>query len=482
MNKTLRYLLVFLIGLLILSWLLFIPIKNYAVTQLAHRGVSELTATLGSLSLSSVTVENLGFTFHNEQQHATVELASTTLPITFGTLPRHLDIDHLKIEYKMLTGGAKPESKDSKDSSAPVIPLESFFIRQADINFTLPAEVIDYPHTVQAALRGPIELKNNIISSRGSLSIQNKPYGDYQLTLDIREKTADLKLQSMSKANFALLQPLLKDQASAVSIEQGLIDLDLQLSMNSNNEPNGKLTIQVKNTSGHYEKIQFNHIASTIYVNELPPEKADIDIELGQVRFANGLAANGNRFNLAWTTEKVMLKRALMQVLESRFSVRQANINYLKNQHNANVVAESIDLKSLLDWFKQPGLSGSGRLEGILPVNFDNGVLTINQAKLENKGPGIIRYMPPGTAGNKNLAFTALKNFHYNHLKAVINYDARGKYEIKLRLEGKNPDLYSGHPVNFNLTIDGELPGLLRTHLVTGEFDQAILDEINKTR
>ncbi len=61
-----------------------------------------------------------------------------------------------------------------------------------------------------------------------------------------------------------------------------------------------------------------------------------------------------------------------------------------------------------------------------------------------------------------NIGLQAMENFQYQDLSGTINYQADGTYRITIRLEGKNPDLYGGHPVVFNLNINGSLPAAFR--------------------
>ena len=78
-----------------------------------------------------------------------------------------------------------------------------------------------------------------------------------------------------------------------------------------------------------------------------------------------------------------------------------------------------------------------------------------------------------------NIGLQALENFQYEELSGTLNYQSDGTYLVTVRLEGKNPDLYGGHPVLFNLNINGSLPALFEAMFRTGSFEEAILEEIN---
>ena len=45
-------------------------------------------------------------------------------------------------------------------------------------------------------------------------------------------------------------------------------------------------------------------------------------------------------------------------------------------------------------------------------------------------------------------------------------------------LYGENPDFYDGYPIRFSLNINGELPGLFRSALFSGDFNRHILEQL----
>jgi Dicarboxylate transport len=68
----------------------------------------------------------------------------------------------------------------------------------------------------------------------------------------------------------------------------------------------------------------------------------------------------------------------------------------------------------------------------------------------------------------------------YQRLAAGLDYLADGRYRLRLRLEGHNPELYQGHPIDFNLNVNGELPGLLQGALLSGDFNTYLLKQLQQ--
>ena len=138
-----------------------------------------------------------------------------------------------------------------------------------------------------------------------------------------------------------------------------------------------------------------------------------------------------------------------------------------------------IDFGQLLAFADVDGLAGSGLLEISLPVGSDQTGVYIKNGTFNSTGPGHLAYKQVGIAAS-NIGLQALENFQYQELSGTVDYQSDGMYQISVHIEGKNPDLYGGHPIVFNLNINGALPELFEGLFMTGDFDQTILDTVRK--
>jgi len=131
---------------------------------------------------------------------------------------------------------------------------------------------------------------------------------------------------------------------------------------------------------------------------------------------------------------------------------------------------DGVDLSQLLDLVDLKGLSGSGQLEGKIPIVRRDGTLEIRNGRLSGgKEGGWIRYHPTagiaGLAGGQadlEVALAALENFHYDELVATVDGDTSGPVDVSIRLVGKNPDRFEDRPVDFTLNLEAHLVDLLR--------------------
>ena len=152
---------------------------------------------------------------------------------------------------------------------------------------------------------------------------------------------------------------------------------------------------------------------------------------------------------------------------------------------NVTLRAEQLDLGQLLALTRLDGLSGEGSLDGVLPLRVAQGAASIAGGKLAARGPGVLRYAagaaPPALqAGGEGvgLLLQALENFHYEALEITLEGRTDAAMDIGLHLAGANPDLYDGHPVEFNLDLEGELANILRQGVASYQIPERIRERM----
>jgi hypothetical protein len=138
-----------------------------------------------------------------------------------------------------------------------------------------------------------------------------------------------------------------------------------------------------------------------------------------------------------------------------------------------SLLIKDVDLAQLLELVDLKGLSGSGTLDGELPIVFAGNEIEIRGAALRSSGEaGFIRFRPDaGTAriaaADEQFATTlsVLENFHYDQIVLEINGPALGEVEIRIRLVGRNPDHEDGYPVDFTLSVKSRLSDLFLSEM-----------------
>jgi len=175
-------------------------------------------------------------------------------------------------------------------------------------------------------------------------------------------------------------------------------------------------------------------------------------------------------------TEQFEFKDLYAEVFDGQLEV--ASLRYADREiADTTARLSHINLEKLLAYADIDGLQGSGFLDITLPVGSDQTGLHVKNGIFASTGGGRLAYTKEGLAGS-NIGLQALENFQFEDLSGTLNYQSDGTYLMGIRLEGNNPDLYAGHPVAFNLNINGSLPALFEAMFMTGSFEESVLKQI----
>jgi len=128
------------------------------------------------------------------------------------------------------------------------------------------------------------------------------------------------------------------------------------------------------------------------------------------------------------------------------------------------VLADGLDLATLLAPVAPEDLSAEGTLSGTLPFSLSPQGLAISGGVLESSAPGRIAYRGAGgqsafqNAGQGGaIASKVLENFLYDKLRVRIERPPGGTTGAALDLIGRNPALYNGYPVEMTVNLLGPL-------------------------
>lgn len=137
---------------------------------------------------------------------------------------------------------------------------------------------------------------------------------------------------------------------------------------------------------------------------------------------------------------------------------------------STSVTVEQLDVAEILKLEQQEGLSGSGQLNGRFPLHYDAEGASVRDGHLTAPGGGVIRFQPDAavaayaaTNPGLGMALGALENFQYDTLEIKLNYQPDGTALLNTRLKGRNPDWNNGHPVDFTINVEENIPDLMRT-------------------
>lgn len=143
-------------------------------------------------------------------------------------------------------------------------------------------------------------------------------------------------------------------------------------------------------------------------------------------------------------------------------SLEVANITLGQGQPvEGELGIRGLDLATLLGVIDVDGLSGSGTIDGRVPVRVDDSGVAILAGRLGSKGPGIVRYTGtalPDTGGGANdsikLVRQALSDFRYTEMTLTLDRGTAGDGSLLVNLKGSNPAVLENHPFVFNIKLE----------------------------
>ena len=150
------------------------------------------------------------------------------------------------------------------------------------------------------------------------------------------------------------------------------------------------------------------------------------------------------------------------------------------------LAAEDLNVSVLVPLLDLKGLAATGRVSGRVPVTFSPELgFMVDQGVLEATDAGTVQYAPDqppaGLADSGpqvSLMLQAIENFHYDRLMLSLDGRSGTGFSVGATLEGSNPDLYDGYPVELNATLSGQLDEILRNALRTYRIQETIGDRV----
>ncbi len=171
---------------------------------------------------------------------------------------------------------------------------------------------------------------------------------------------------------------------------------------------------------------------------------------------------------LQGTTPRVRVERAEFAALGGRFGLEDAVIDPAQPHQTLQLQVVDLELADLFDAIKVEGLTGRGRISGVVPLSVGPDGVAVLDAALGERSPGQLHFKSPAAtqalrSGGESveLMLQALEDFHYERLKLTGEKAADGEVRLRIELQGSNPAVLDGRAFRFNITLTGNLNPLL---------------------
>lgn len=339
-----------------------------------------------------------------------------------------------------------------------------------------------------AALETQWRLQDQKLALTGQLSLQGHPLlklaGDYVLPSACGQGRLDYagSLATLDR----LLQPRPKNlQLLRVKAGQGSGWLAGQLCLRPGKAVDPVVTgqWQMKQAEIGWDKALAKGLDLDLTLKAITPLAGSLALKLETASLAGGLALAPASLELDWTASLLQLHRFDAGLLDGKLSAEKVKLELPASPGQLSwqipLTLNNIDLERLLTILDVPGLSGNGRLSGQLPLVWTAAGVEIRDGRLSSQQAGQLRYASQVPVTD-NPGLQALRDFRYSQFGLDLDYQADGRYALNMRLDGHNPEFYSGHPIAFKLKLDGALPGLFQGALLSGDFDAYILKQLQQ--
>ena len=344
----------------------------------------------------------------------------------------------------------------------------------------LTTDTLRFGNWPAPAVQARLQLRDNILHADGWLGLQGAE--------TLRFSGSHALARTCGNAAFSLQQSLPALEKQLQPRPPALLPLNLQdgsvearLALDWCLQPkwtfNAKGTARARDTTAGWDKARVEAAQVNLQLDSLQPLQGRLQVTAPRGQLAAGASLADLNIDLAIAPHEMTVHALDVKLLGGRLSGGPSRLPWPPQQQSLPLHVHQVDLGQLLKLFDLEGLSGSGQLDGVLPLAWRNGGLEIHDGRLASSGGGTLKYAPAQPA-HDNIGLQALRNFHYKQLGADISYTSDGDYRARATLQGNNPDFYDGYPVHLRLNIGGNLPGMFRAALFSGDFSRHILQQL----
>lgn len=169
-------------------------------------------------------------------------------------------------------------------------------------------------------------------------------------------------------------------------------------------------------------------------------------------------------------------------------SISVPNQSYsLTNSFALPIVFEKISLGELMRQYPSNKISIDGEVSGTIPVHWDSNHLTVERGYLNALAPGGHLQVDSSAlvqlaGSNPSLQTLAgvLGNFYYQQLSTTVDYNDNGKLTLAVQLKGSNPELENGRPVELNVSLEEDLPALIKGLQISNSLNDVIRKRVQQ--
>ena len=406
-----------------------------------------------------------------------IEARSTELSLSAG-------LRQIEVEL-----GVTPTVKGLVDinSTAP-IPLagtlqvqlratESLPAHDADLAFTGSTTLPPYPlHALPIDLRGSYRFQDHELTADLSLTSGIVNALPMRLTYDLNTAAGTLTADHSQSWSSPLLAGSLPGWNAPYDLDRG--DLALRLALRFSETIEADLNLSLANTTLRYDDYLANRSSAQIAAHFIADglSLAPSSLAIGNVDV--GFPVTDIRMNFTGSPDTLRITDFEARLLGGSASAAPFDYSVDAGAADLEISLTDLDLAHVLA-LEGTDITGSGRLDGRLPIRVRDGEISMTAGQLEARLPGGRIHLAPSLANaisqpGLDIALRALEDFEFTVLQADADYAGSGDLRLGLRLEGRNARIEGGRPIHYNLNISENIPTLLESLRLSDSFTRTI--------
>lgn len=162
-------------------------------------------------------------------------------------------------------------------------------------------------------------------------------------------------------------------------------------------------------------------------------------------------------------------------------------IDVFAPRHGVTLAFERLDLARLFGLLNLDGVSGQGKVSGMVPLTLTAQTVTIADGHFAALGPGVLRMRSGavrqalgGAGADAALLLDVLEDFNYRTLDLRLDKDGDGEARVRLSTAGSNPAVMDGQPFQINVNLTTRLDKVLATLSTAMRLSQQALRDTLK--
>lgn len=289
--------------------------------------------------------------------------------------------------------------------------------------------------------------------------------GDGGMALSLNETTFSESepLSALVRQQWLNMDVAAGTVSGSAQLQWSALDEDLQLS--------GPASIYLDALSGHVEDTLLVGVSTEaqgefLNWNELI-SAPDLTASIEMIDI--GLPTRNVQWQYSFNTleREILISELNSELFGGKVEVADFRLDPDNLDQDLTLVLSRLNLESIVELAGYPQLFVDGLISGYLPITLANGQILVHEGLVGALRPGgNIRYTPVNSAAvnqTMELVNEALSNYQYETLDTRVFYDENGDLRMEVQLQGINPDMNGGQPINLNVNVTDNIPSLLQS-------------------